>query len=361
MNAYDIYTADREAETAGLLTQTSQPATYKQPTADRKIPLSAQHIFERANITADLEAIEALLLERSHSQVAALTDAGTYNIRAGGKRLRAAQVLLASHLGTYDFSQARHAAVAVELIHNASLVHDDLVDRTEQRRSQQTIHTRWDNDVALMLGDYFFALSAAEMARCHDRRIIRFIAQAVQTVVMGELHPVLDVTPFDTAMSQYLYKTGAKTAALFEAACKSGMVTGGGGSDDIAALEQYGHNLGMAFQIVDDILDFMGNEQTLGKPAGNDLRQGTITLPLIYAASSSDGAFLREIAGVPDLSDTQVARAIRDVINLGGITKAQADAGHYAREAVAHLERFPPSPARQALIDLAHFVINRQV
>jgi heptaprenyl diphosphate synthase/octaprenyl-diphosphate synthase len=293
--------------------------------------------------------------------VAALTNAGAYNIRAGGKRLRAAQVLLASHLGTYDFSQARHAAVAVELIHNASLVHDDLVDRTEQRRSHQTIHTRWDNDVALMLGDYFFALSAAEMARCHDRRIIRFIAQAVQTVVMGELHPVLDVQPFDTAMGQYLYKTSAKTAALFEAACKSGMVTGGGNSDDIAALERYGHDMGMAFQIVDDILDFVGNEQTLGKPAGNDLRQGTITLPLIYAANTNGGEFLSEIAGASDLSDTQVTRAIRDVVRLGGISKARADAEIYAWKAIAHLERFAPSPARQALNDLARFVIERQM
>lgn len=361
MNAYDIHIADREAETAALLSKTSQIAAYKQSPADRKTPVSAQHIFERARITADLEAIEALLLERSRSRVTALTDAGAYNIRAGGKRLRAAYVLLASHLGTYDFSQARHAAVAVELIHNASLVHDDLVDRTEQRRGHSTIHTRWDNGVALMLGDYFFALSAAEMARCHDRRIIQFIAQAVQTVVTGELHPVLDVTPFDTAMSQYLYKTGAKTAALFEVACKSGMVTGGGSSNDIAALERYGHDMGMAFQIVDDMLDFMGNEQTLGKPAGNDLRQGTITLPLIYAANSSDGAFLRDIAGASELSDTQVAHAIRDVVRLGGISKARADAERYANRAITHLERFAPSPARQALTDLARFVVERQL
>jgi heptaprenyl diphosphate synthase/octaprenyl-diphosphate synthase len=117
----------------------------------------------------------------------------------------------------------------------------------------------------------------------------------------------------------------------------------------------------MAFQIVDDILDFMGNEQTLGKPAGNDLRQGTITLPLIYAANSSDGAFLREVAGVSDLSDAQVARTIRDVARLGGIKKARVDAELYARKAIAHLERFTASPARQALTDLAYFVVERQM
>jgi heptaprenyl diphosphate synthase/octaprenyl-diphosphate synthase len=295
--------------------------------------------------------------------VPAIAEAGAYTIRAGGKRLRAAMVLLAARLGQPHTAHAQHAAAAVELIHAASLVHDDLVDQADRRRGQTTVHRRWDNDTALMVGDYFFALAAAEMARCADQRIIRFYAQAVQTIVTGELHPVTDAAPYDTALQQYLTKSGAKTAALFEAGCKAGMVVGGGSTADIEALGRYGYQMGLAFQMIDDMLDFTGDERTLGKPAGNDLRQGTITLPLIHAVANGGSTWLRDdIARAPagSLSDAQVARAVDEVIALSGVRATQAAAETYAQRAVANLERFAPGPARQALADLARFVLARQ-
>jgi heptaprenyl diphosphate synthase/octaprenyl-diphosphate synthase len=323
---------------------------------------SMQQLFEHAGIRDELAALERLLLERSASRVPAIAEAGAYTIRAGGKRLRAAMVLLAARLGRPNAAHAQHAAAAVELIHAASLVHDDLVDQADRRRGQTTVHRRWDNDTALMLGDYFFALAAAEMARCADQRIIRFYAQAVQTIVTGELHPVTDATPYETALRQYLTKTGAKTAALFEAGCKAGMVVAGGSGEDIDALGRYGYHMGLAFQMVDDMLDFTGDERTLGKPAGNDLRQGTITLPLIHAITNGGSAWLHDIASAPagSLTDAQVARAIDEVIAQGGIRATQAAAEADARRALASLERFAPGPARQALTDLARFVLARQ-
>ncbi|MGQ9613567.1 polyprenyl synthetase family protein [Chloroflexus sp.] len=318
-------------------------------------------IFHRADILADLGAIEQRLLECTQSRVAIISAAGMHTVRSGGKRLRAALAVLAARLGHYQLERVIHPAAAAELIHAASLVHDDLVDRANRRRGQITVHARWDNDVALMVGDYFFALAATEMARSPDPRIITFYAEAVQTICEGELSPVTVAEPFDKALRQYLYKTGAKTAVLFEAACKAGMVAGGGSDEEIAALGSYGYDLGMAFQIIDDVLDFIGDERTLGKPAGNDLRQGTITLPLIYATAASPSQVLRDVLMHTPPSDTLVAEVIREVINVGGVAAAQTEAARYIDQAVSHLERFPSSPARQALIDIAHFVLERSV
>lgn len=241
--------------------------------------ITARDIFERAGIAHDLGRVEELLLERTASRSPFIAAAGAHTIRAGGKRLRAALVLLVGKLGDYSIERSIHPAASAELIHAASLVHDDLVDQADQRRGVATVHSSWNNDVALLLGDYFFALAAGEMALSPDPRIITFYAQAVQTIVEGELNPVMVVEPFDLAVSQYIYKIGCKTAALFEASCKAGIAAASGSDADIEAVGRFGYDLGVAFQIVDDVLDFVGDERTLGKPAGNDLRQGTITLP----------------------------------------------------------------------------------
>lgn len=317
-------------------------------------------LFEQAALTHDLQAVEALLLERAASRVELIRAASTHTIRSGGKRLRAALALLAARLGDYALERVIHAAAAVELIQAASLVHDDLVDQAARRRGRVTVHARWDNDVALMVGDYFFALAADEMARSPDPRIITFYAHAVRTVVEGELSPVTILEPTDQALAQYYYKTGAKTAALFEAACKAGMAAGGGTDAQIVALGRYGFDLGMAFQIIDDILDFTGDEQTLGKPAGNDLRQGTITLPLILAMERTASPRLRNLIDIAAPSDAQVQDAISEVAAAGGVAAANAEAQRFIRQAIGHLADFPPSPALHALARLANFVVERE-
>lgn len=324
------------------------------------IPGSIPALFERADLSNDMRCLEELLLTCATSTSAAITAAATHTVQAGGKRLRGAQVLLAARLGTYDFTTARHAAAAVELIHAASLVHDDLVDNTAQRRGRVTVHAEWDSDVALMTGDYLFAQAAAQMALCPDPRIVTTYAAAVQTIVTGELNPVTSPTPFSIALEQYTRKIAAKTAALFEAGCRAGAIVGGANEAQVEALGNYGYDLGIAFQIVDDVLDFTGSANVLGKPAGNDLREGTITLPLIYAIDTTNSSFLREIAGQPDLSTDEVQQALRDVEHADGSRRAMDDAFAYMHRAITHLQAFPDQNARQALMDIAHFVIARQ-
>src|SRR6476620_9198222 len=171
----------------------------------------------------DLAAIERMLLQRTTASSRLLSAAGAHTIAAGGKRLRAALVLLSARLGDYQFVRAARPAMAIELLHAASLVHDDLVDHALRRRGRVTVHSRGDNHVALMLGDYFFAVSANELAADQDPRIIRFYADAAGTVVEGELRPVTQLEPLDIALATYRYKIGSQTAALLEAACKSGI------------------------------------------------------------------------------------------------------------------------------------------
>jgi heptaprenyl diphosphate synthase len=309
-------------------------------------------------LLADLERVDQIILERIQPRLAVIRVAGEHILTSGGKRIRAALILLSAQLGRYDLDQALHSAAAVELIHAASLVHDDLVDQAERRRGALTVHTRWNGDVALMVGDYLFALAAAEMALAPDPRIIGFFSRGVMTICEGELSPVTKVTPRDVAIEQYLYQIGCKTAALFEAGCKAGMVCGGGTPEQIEALGRFGYDLGLAFQIVDDVLDYVGDEATLGKPAGNDLREGTITLPLIYAAEAGAA----ELAGIVDLqppNDERIHWALGEVRRLGGAERALAEAQRYAESAVSQLDSLPDSAAKRALGEIARFVVMR--
>jgi heptaprenyl diphosphate synthase/octaprenyl-diphosphate synthase len=318
-------------------------------------------IFQRAALADDLTALEQLLMRRTDSQAPLLAAAGAHTIAAGGKRLRAALVLLAARLGHYDLERASHPAAAIELLHAASLVHDDLVDHTARRRGRVTVHARWDSSVALMLGDYFFALSANELAAEPDPRIIRFYATAAQTIVEGELSPVTRLQPLDIALAQYRHKIGCKTAALFEAACKAGIAVAGGTDRQTDALGRFGYNLGLAFQIVDDVLDFTGDERTLGKPAGNDLREGTWTLPLIYAITESDSPLLRELAHTlqPPPAD-RAPELLSAVIASGGTARAMEEARVIAAQAIDQLADFPPSKTIHALGEICDFVLSRQ-
>jgi heptaprenyl diphosphate synthase/octaprenyl-diphosphate synthase len=327
----------------------------------RLAPPSLGEVFRRADLGDDLTVIEGALLQRTASSSRLLAAAGAHTVAAGGKRLRAALVLLAARLGDYQLTRAARPAVAIELLHAASLVHDDLVDHALRRRGRVTVHARWDSQVALMLGDYFFAVSANELAAEPDSRIIRFYADAARTVVEGELRPVTHLEPIDVALAQYHYKIGCKTAALFEAACKSGIAVAGGAPEQIEALGKFGYDLGLAFQIVDDVLDFTGDEATLGKPAGNDLREGTLTLPLIYAVNQGGSPLLHEVARTARPDPANVPQLVAAVLAAGGAERAMDEARRTAERAIAHLSEFPPSSAMRALSEICDFVLNRQV
>lgn len=308
----------------------------------------------------DLQAVEDRIMQRVESQSALITAAGQHIVSSGGKRLRAMMVLLASQLGHYRLSDSLHAATAVELIHAASLVHDDLVDDADRRRGKVTVHAKWDQGVALMVGDYLFAVAAGEMALAPDPRVIQIFAESVMTISASELHPVMATLPTATALEQYYAKIGGKTAALFEAAAAAGVVCGGGSPEEIEAAARYGYDIGLAFQIVDDILDFVSTEETLGKPAGNDLREGTITLPLILAVKDHhEHPLVNLLDQYEQLSDEQVTQAISQVKQLGGIDQAIAQAREITQRGLAALDIFPPSAAKELLREIADYVLDR--
>jgi heptaprenyl diphosphate synthase len=317
-----------------------------------------RHLILPDSLLADLEHVDRTMLERVQSNSALINIAGKHVLRSRGKRLRASLALLAAQLGNdYHLETVLHSAAAVELIHVASLVHDDLVDEAERRRGVVSVHTQWDHGVALMVGDYFFALASKEMSLAPDSRIITFFSEAVMTICEGELAPVMSATPLEIALEQYYYKIGCKTASLFAAACQAGMASGGGTQEHIDALGAFGYDLGLAFQVIDDILDFTGDEALLGKPAGSDLRQGVITLPLIYAVEVGDDGE-RLAASVDSDDEYEISWAIEEVQQLG-VVKAHEEAQAIINRALRHLSAFSDSPALQTLHDIATFVLER--
>ncbi len=324
---------------------------------NQKKTMAKKHLAFPPSLTVDIQRVDAAMLQCVKSHAILINVAGHHVLRSGGKRLRAALALLAAQLGEYDFDVVVHSATAVELIHVASLVHDDLVDEAERRRGTVAVHAQWDHGVALMVGDYFFALASREMALAPDPRIITYFSDAVMAICEGELSPVTQVTPLDTALQQYYYKIGCKTASLFEATCKAGMASGKGTQEQIDALGRFGYDLGLAFQIIDDILDFTGDEELLGKPSGSDLRQGIITLPLIYAVEATGSDTL---INAIDTDDTAILTWAIDEVRQLGVARACEEAHQLIQRGLANLAAFPDSPALQTLHDIARFILERE-
>lgn len=314
------------------------------------------------DLTEDLRAVDEEILFKLQSRSALITATSRYVVGSGGKRIRASLALLSARLGeSYALERILHAAAAIELIHAASLVHDDLIDDADQRRGRATPHMKWNSNAALIVGDYLFALAAVEMAQAPDPRVIRIFADGVQRICEAELSPVTDVQPTDQALDQYYAKIGGKTAALFDAAARAGIICSGGSEEDIATIGQFGFEVGLAFQIVDDVLDFTGDAALLGKPVGHDLQEGTITLPLILAVEAGGSAVLHEAAHTDGPSDTLVAAAVAEVRRVGGTELALREAQRLVAQAIDRLRHFEDSSAKSGLIDLAEFSLRRIV
>lgn len=316
-------------------------------------------IMHATGLQSDFVAVEQQILARIRSQQSAIQDAGLYTMQAGGKRLRVMMVLLSAKVAAYDFTRAVHPAVAIELLHAASLVHDDLVDHAGARRGRATVHKQWNRNVALALGDFLFGLAARELANEPDPRIIGYYVHAAQRMVEGELNPVTVVDPFEVASAQYYRKIGNKTAVLFEAACRAGIAVSGGSERAVAALGQLGHELGLAFQIIDDILDMTESEAVLGKPAGNDLREGTITLPLLLAAQRSADPLLRRILSGP-IAAEHVPSVIAAITAAGGIEHAYVAAEQCVARGLAHIEVHASPTVYAAFRTIGETILRRR-
>lgn len=280
---------------------------------------------------------------------------------SGGKRVRPALVFLCARLGGAGYAAAGPAAAAVELIHASTLVHDDVIDHSASRRGAPTVAAAAGEGPAIVIGDYYFARAYGEAARTGEPRVVLLLAEGVAQVCAGELHQQSELYRYRPGLYRYFRRIRLKTASLLEAACRAGAVLGGLDAHQEEALAAYALNLGLAFQIADDLLDYTAQEAQLGKPVGHDLLEGSATLPLILARE--DPAVARDLgrllADRSPLSPEQVAEVVELVRRSTGLAAARARAEALAQKAGEALAGVPGGPARDALEGLAPYVIGR--
>jgi octaprenyl-diphosphate synthase len=313
-------------------------------------------------LAADLRRVNALIVARMHSPVALIPQLAGHIVSAGGKRLRPMLTLATARLCGYEGERHVALAAAVEFIHTATLLHDDVVDASELRRGRDTANALWGNKAPVLVGDFLFARSFELMVEDGALRILEILSRAAAVIAEGEVRQLITANDTTTAESDYLEVIEAKTAALFAAASRIGAVVAERPPEEEAALERFGRNLGIAYQLIDDMLDFSARESELGKSVGDDFRDGKITLPILIAFARGDGeerAFWRRTleAGEQRLGDLE--RALRLLERRGALAETLARARLYAEAAAAALAPFADGPLKRALVETAAFATAR--
>lgn len=314
-------------------------------------------------LAADMEAVNALIRERMASEHAPrIPEVSAHLIEAGGKRLRPMLVLAAARLCGYDGPFAVHLAATVEFIHTATLLHDDVVDESQRRRGRPTANLLWDNKSSVLVGDYLFARSFQLMVETGSLRVLSILSDAAATIAEGEVLQLMAAQDLGTTEDIYLKVIRGKTAALFSAATEAGAVIAGADEVRVRALRTYGDALGIAFQIVDDLLDYGGTDAALGKNTGDDFRERKVTLPLIKAVARADAAeraFWSRVIEAGDQRDGDLEEARRLMDRHGAMAAARAEALDWAARARSALAALPDHPLGEMLDDLAGFVVAR--
>ncbi len=312
-------------------------------------------------VAEDLILVEDLLESTKQVEIPPLKRMLDHALQARGKRLRPALVLLSGTFGDYDLNRLVPLGAAIELLHTASLVHDDVVDGAASRRGRPTTNFIFDNAITVLLGDYMFANAAEMVTRTGSLPVTRLFALALMKMTSGELDQ--DAAAFDVGrdIQHYLARISGKTAALVTNATEGGATLAGCDERTIDAFRTYGHCLGMAFQIVDDILDFIGDEAELGKPAGSDLLEGTLTLPaLFYLESSPKENPLRTFVLAEENRDQLLQAALEAVRTSESIERSFEMAREYVRRANTAIEGIPDTEAKDVLRNLGSWVLERR-
>jgi heptaprenyl diphosphate synthase len=312
------------------------------------------------DLRPDLDALEKQLAREVQSNEKLLQRSSQHLLKAGGKRIRPVFVLLAGKFGEYDLSRLTNVAVALELIHMASLVHDDVIDNASKRRGSPTVKAEWGNRIAMYTGDFIFARALQVITEIPDIRAHRILANAIVRMCEGEIEQVRDFFHFDQSLRTYLKRIKRKTALLLSISCSLGAVVAKCDERYIRALGNYAYYLGMAFQITDDILDMTSTEKKLGKPVGSDLRQGNITLPVLMAREHPDAETKLRHLIHPGMTPVEVEEAIRIIRSVGAIERSQQLADWYLERALRCLERLPDTPDREKLRQIALFIGRRE-
>jgi len=329
-----------------------EPGRELRPSADALTALVAD----------DLGAVNEVILKRMESPVALIPQLAGHIIAAGGKRLRPMLTLAASRMCGYRGRRHVGLAACVEFIHTATLLHDDVVDDSALRRGLKTANAVFGNKASVLVGDFLFSRSFELMVEDGSLDVLAILSRASSVIAEGEVMQLLTSNDTETGEPQYLEVIEAKTAALFAAACRIGAVVADRPKADEQALMAFGRNLGITFQLVDDVLDYSAREQELGKTVGDDFREGKITLPIILAFHRGDDAerrFWRRTVEDLEQTDDDLAHAIRLMEKHGALADSLARARHYGAIARDALGRFPESPEKSALVELIDFCIER--
>jgi octaprenyl-diphosphate synthase len=328
----------------------------------QNLPVTADlaQIFEP--IRADLDRVEQEFTRHIQSRVALIPEMGKYIQKSGGKRVRPAVLLMAARLGGYTGDKAVLNASVVEFIHTATLVHDDIIDGADVRRGRLAVHSRWGNDITVLLGDYLYIKSMGMALTQDSLEIVRLLCDVTLRMIEGELYQLTKTGDVGISEEEHFEIIRRKTAYLFGGCAQIGGVLGKLGKEREQALREFGFNLGVAFQVVDDLLDYTADESALGKPVGGDLREGKVTLPIIYLLQrGGDEAdrLIRSVVAERAVSKEQWRDIIRLLREHRTPDLAYAKALEYATRAKTALDVFPPSREKEALVALADYVLSR--
>lgn len=315
----------------------------------------------REPVRERLAAVPGLLAEIAASEFGDVEDVTRYLLDTRGKLLRPTLVLLANEVGGEPAEEAVRVAALVELVHLATLVHDDAVDHSVRRRGMPTVNSRWSHQVAVIMGDYLYSRAVTEITRLGRLEAVAVLARAANRMAVGEMRQVASHDRLAFGEEEYYRLCECKTASLLAAACELGAMFGR--TELREPLRRFGHDLGMAFQITDDLLDYTASQRETGKPTGLDLREHKVTLPLIAALprlEREERARVEELFGDPDPPDARVEEVIAIVDRAGGLAYARERAAHFAERASDHLAGLPREPATEAFRLSLDFVVSRR-
>ncbi|WP_265530467.1 polyprenyl synthetase family protein [Sphingomicrobium marinum] len=310
----------------------------------------------------DMHAVNSVILERMQSKVAMIPELAGHLIAGGGKRLRPMLTVASARLLDYPGTRHHKLAAAVEFIHTATLLHDDVVDGSEMRRGKRAANLIWGNPATVLVGDFLFSRAFELMVEDGSLKVLKILSHASAVIAEGEVDQLTAQRRIETSEEEYLTIIGAKTAALFAAACRVAPVIAEASEEQEMALEAYGRNLGVAFQLVDDAIDYTSDEATMGKALGDDFRDGKMTLPVILAharGSDEDKAFWRAAMQGERSSDADLAHAVALMRRTDALNDTAEAARAYARRAIDALSIFPDTSARKAMAEAAQFAVAR--
>ncbi len=311
-------------------------------------------------VAADRQAVDELIKQRLHSDVVLINQIGHYIVNSGGKRLRPVLLLLTARAFDYEGSDHLELAAVVEFIHTATLLHDDVVDASDMRRGQETANNVWGNEASVLVGDFLYSRAFQMMVGVHNMRVMEILSEATNTIAEGEVKQLLNVHNADLDEAGYLDVIRSKTAKLFESSAQLGAVLTGRNEEEERAMADYGMHLGIAFQLIDDALDYSASSDELGKNIGDDLAEGKPTLPLIHVinnGSPEQATLVREAleqGGRDRIEELKLA-----IESAGAIAYTSRSAQVEADKAIAALSVLPNSPYKEALAALAHFAVQR--